>query len=210
MISTHPRQPDEPTADLESMAPALLASREGICCPQYVSGRSRYVPSAIHSCGLWHLCELRLIMKSAKIQLSPNKGNLDTTPSWPKFAMPHSALKSNPKLAKLPRGEQRSVLMCAHGIWARLHIYIWHLSPGAPGALTELLHHSMTSWLPPFRSVVIAHSHDTSSQNSHYALLHNSNFTSAFVTLPLSIYICKIILHFLSIFLHESKDQETY
>ena len=47
---------------------------------------------------------------------------------------------------------------------ARLRIYVWHLSPGARSALTELLHHPMTSRLPPFRSVPIAHSHDTSSQ----------------------------------------------
>ena len=38
------------------------------------------------------------------------------------------------------------------GEQARLCIYIWHLSPGAPGALTELLCHPMMSWLPPFQS----------------------------------------------------------
>ena len=42
---------------------------------------------------------------SVKIQQSPNKGNLDTAPSWPKLV--------NSKLAKLPRGEQRSVPMHA-------------------------------------------------------------------------------------------------
>jgi hypothetical protein len=55
MRSTRPRRPDEPAADLESTAPAPLVSRKRICCPQYVYGCSRYVPSAIRYCSLWHL-----------------------------------------------------------------------------------------------------------------------------------------------------------
>ena len=57
-----------------------------------------------------------------------------------------------------------SFILGTLGDWARLRIYIWHRSPGAPGALTELLHHPMTSQLLPFRSVPIVHNHDTSSQ----------------------------------------------
>src|SRR5258708_29962235 len=97
----HLRPPDEPTASLESTAPAPLKSSGASYCTRLVVRCLRCIPFAILAHGLWQLYELRQFVKSGEI-LMKSILSLTRPPPSLMFAMRRTTLKLNHMSDKLP------------------------------------------------------------------------------------------------------------